>query len=117
MNKVYTSKTCGLCGKIKQNLGGSEVFKCSECKEELDRDEHMVRNILLQFLTKYKIEESNNNNNDDSKELSRVPLVMEALVLTPSAQAVQDSGFLFVYDSEEEDLSLWNQKVLDQDCT
>lgn len=49
-NEAYTSKTCGRCGFIKNNLGGAEVFKCSNCNLRADRDYHAARNILLRNL-------------------------------------------------------------------
>jgi putative transposase len=42
-----TSKTCGNCGNIKQDLGASKVYKCSECKKKMYRDVNGARNILL----------------------------------------------------------------------
>ncbi|CAG8619909.1 14009_t:CDS:2 [Gigaspora margarita] len=48
----YTSKTCGFCGYVYRKLGGSKVFRCPECKTELDRDINGARNILLRYLTK-----------------------------------------------------------------
>jgi len=47
VNESYTSRTCGICGLVKDNLGGSEVFQCSSCKLPMDRDVHAARNILL----------------------------------------------------------------------
>lgn len=46
----YTSKTCGNCGNI-QNIGGSKVYKCKNCRVEMDRDVNGARNILLRYLT------------------------------------------------------------------
>ena len=45
----YTSKTCGLCGKINPKLGSSERFRCT-CGASLDRDVNAARNILLRNL-------------------------------------------------------------------
>ncbi|KAK1945227.1 putative transposase [Phytophthora citrophthora] len=42
----YTSKTCSSCGVIKQNLGGSRVFRCGSCHAVLDRDVSAAKNIL-----------------------------------------------------------------------
>jgi putative transposase len=47
----YTSKTCGNCGTIKNNLGGNKIFKCSHCKTEMDRDFNGARNILIKYFS------------------------------------------------------------------
>jgi putative transposase len=47
VNEAYTSKTCGHCGIIKNNLGGAKVFRCAHCGLEADRDVHGARNIYL----------------------------------------------------------------------
>lgn len=52
VNESYTSKTCGVCGTINNDLGGSKIFKCvnPECKVKIDRDYNGARNILLKHL-------------------------------------------------------------------
>src|SRR6185295_16380897 len=47
----YTSKACGCCGVIKQNLGGSKTFNSTSCKFTFDRDVNGGRNILLKYIT------------------------------------------------------------------
>ncbi|CAG8833314.1 26403_t:CDS:1, partial [Gigaspora margarita] len=47
----YTSKTCGHCEYIKNNLGGNKKFKCDECGLIIDRDVNGARNILLKLLS------------------------------------------------------------------
>ncbi|KAK1945218.1 putative transposase [Phytophthora citrophthora] len=42
----YTSKTCSSCGEIKENLGGSDVFRCLSCHARHDRDVNGARNIF-----------------------------------------------------------------------
>lgn len=49
VNESYTSKTCTLCGKI-NDIGGSEVYKCKGCGNEVDRDVNGSRNILIKNL-------------------------------------------------------------------
>jgi len=56
VTEEYTSKTCGNCGIIKQNLGGNKIFRCSSCKYESDRDFNGARNILIKYLSKPKID-------------------------------------------------------------
>ena len=56
-DESYTSKTCGSCGNIDKDLGGSKVYKCTNkrCKKrgkKIDRDIHGARNILLKQLSK-----------------------------------------------------------------
>jgi putative transposase len=46
----YTSKTCGQCGTIREDLGSAKVFKCRECGLLIDRDHNGARNILLRAL-------------------------------------------------------------------
>ena len=45
----YTSKTCGVCGRLHQTLGASKNFKCPSCGYEVDRDHNAARNIILAF--------------------------------------------------------------------
>jgi len=42
----YTSKTCGRCGVL-NDVGSSEIYKCSSCKLIIDRDINGSRNIYL----------------------------------------------------------------------
>lgn len=47
VNESYTSKTCGSCGKIKEDLGSACHYSCSNCSYQLDRDIHGARNIFI----------------------------------------------------------------------
>ncbi|CAB4427982.1 unnamed protein product [Rhizophagus irregularis] len=47
----YTSKTCGSCGLVNDELGGLKTFKCEGYPFILDRDINGARNILLHFLS------------------------------------------------------------------
>ncbi|KAK1944587.1 putative transposase [Phytophthora citrophthora] len=42
----YTSTTCSSCGEIKENLGGSDAFRCLSCHARHDRDVNAARNIF-----------------------------------------------------------------------
>ena len=46
-DESYTSKTCGCCGNVKENLGGNSVYKCDECGYETGRDVNSSRLIYL----------------------------------------------------------------------
>jgi len=48
--EAYTSKQCGHCGYLNDNLKGKETFQCGNCFEKGDRDVHAARNILLRFI-------------------------------------------------------------------
>ena len=48
----YTSKTCGKCGIMKENLGSLKIFSCKECKTIIDRDINGARNILIKNIKK-----------------------------------------------------------------
>lgn len=47
VDEKYTSKTCSVCGNVKENLGGNEIYKCSACNSILDRDLNGCRGIYL----------------------------------------------------------------------
>jgi transposase len=47
VNEHYTSKTCNHCGQINRELGCSEVFTCTGCKNTYDRDHNGARGIYL----------------------------------------------------------------------
>jgi putative transposase len=51
VNEAYTSKTCGACGRLHENLGSKKTFRCPSCGLRLDRDVNGARNILLRFLS------------------------------------------------------------------
>ena len=47
VGEEYTTKTCGACGYIKNNVGGNKIFTCNNCKVTYDRDLGAARNIFL----------------------------------------------------------------------
>ena len=50
VDESFTSKTCGRCGELNNELKGSKIFKCSKCNLLIDRDCNGARNILLKNL-------------------------------------------------------------------
>jgi len=46
----YTSKTCGSCGHINNQLGASEFFECPNCGLKIDRDINGARNIYMKTM-------------------------------------------------------------------
>ena len=48
----YTSKTCTLCGNIKEDLGGNKIYSCIKCNLITDRDYNGCRNIFLSCISK-----------------------------------------------------------------
>jgi putative transposase len=42
----YTTKMCGLCKNIKQNVGTAKRYICDKCGYDVDRDVNGARNIL-----------------------------------------------------------------------
>lgn len=49
-SEAYTSKQCGRCGALNDELGNSLTFTCGRCALVSDRDIHAARNILLRFI-------------------------------------------------------------------
>jgi putative transposase len=50
LSEAYTSKTCGKCGHLHTELGGSKTYKCPKCKTQIPRDINGARNIMLRAL-------------------------------------------------------------------
>ena len=47
VNEWITSKTCSLCGNIKENLGGNKIYNCDVCGSIIDRDINPNRNMYI----------------------------------------------------------------------
>jgi putative transposase len=47
VDESYTTKTCGMCGFIKDNVGSDKTYRCDQCNYQMDRDIHGARNIWL----------------------------------------------------------------------
>ena len=50
VSEHYTSKTCGRCGQLKEDLGSEKTFRCDRCAATLDRDCNGARNVLLRAM-------------------------------------------------------------------
>ena len=50
-DEPFSSKTCGACGHIHDNLGGRKVFKDPKCNFKADGDAAAARNILMRWCT------------------------------------------------------------------
>jgi len=51
VGEEYTTKSCGRCGLINDDIEGSETFWCDGCGlKGVDRDVHAARNILMKYL-------------------------------------------------------------------
>jgi putative transposase len=50
-DEQWTSKTCGKCGKIDNDLGKSRTYSCKHCSVIIDRDINASRNILLRYVS------------------------------------------------------------------
>lgn len=51
VDESFTTKTCGCCGNINENVGSSKVYTCKECHYTCDRDIHGARNIWIKTYT------------------------------------------------------------------
>ena len=47
VDEAYTTKTCGQCGNINNNVGASKAWICPACNERVHRDWAAARNIFL----------------------------------------------------------------------
>lgn len=50
VNEAFTTKTCGKCGDIDNNIGAKRIFKCTKCNSIIDRDLNGARNILIKHI-------------------------------------------------------------------
>jgi len=50
ITEEYTSKTCGNCGWLDNNLSNKDTFRCRSCNLQISRDINGARNILLKHL-------------------------------------------------------------------
>ena len=57
-DEAYTTKTCGKCGTMNHNVGGTKIFRCvnRSCGHIAHRDLHDARNILLRYVSLNNIE-------------------------------------------------------------
>lgn len=50
VTEEYTSKTCGNCGNIDEQLSNKDIYTCKCCNLKIGRDVNGARNILLKHL-------------------------------------------------------------------
>lgn len=50
INEWMTSKMCSMCGNVKEDLGGNELYKCTKCGIQMDRDINGARNIHIKAI-------------------------------------------------------------------
>ena len=50
VTEEFTSKTCGRCGWLDNNLSNKDTFSCRSCRLHISRDVNGARNILLKHL-------------------------------------------------------------------
>lgn len=50
VSEHYTTKTCGRCGFLKENVGAAKVYRCDSCDLVIDRDFNGARNIFLRAI-------------------------------------------------------------------
>ena len=50
VTEEWTSKACGVCGRLHYGLGGSKHYRCPSCGWECDRDVNGARNVMLKTL-------------------------------------------------------------------
>lgn len=51
IGEEYTTKTCGNCGTLENNIGDKKEWSCKNCKVSFDRDINGARNIMLKYFT------------------------------------------------------------------
>ncbi len=52
INEWMALKMCSKCGKIKEDLEGSNKYECNKCKIKMDRDINGARNIYIKAIKK-----------------------------------------------------------------
>lgn len=50
-SEEFTTKTCGNCGNLKNDIGSNKMFKCDKCNSVIGRDCNGSRNILLKLIS------------------------------------------------------------------
>jgi putative transposase len=51
----FTTKTCGNCGMINNEIGSNKTFSCGHCRCIIDRDINGARNIYIKTMTEHGI--------------------------------------------------------------
>jgi len=50
VNEAFTTRTCGKCGGLNNNVGANRIFDCTKCNIRIDRDLNGARNILIKHI-------------------------------------------------------------------
>ena len=50
IDEWMTSKMCSMCGNVKDNLGGNEMYECEKCGIKMERDVNGSRNIHIKAI-------------------------------------------------------------------
>jgi putative transposase len=49
----YTTRTCGQCGCVNNNVKSKKVFVCNDCGYQVHRDIHGARNVMIKTMTEH----------------------------------------------------------------
>lgn len=52
VDEYHTTKTCGNCGTLNQQVKSKRMFVCPSCNFRCGRDTNAARNVLLRFMTR-----------------------------------------------------------------
>lgn len=52
VDEYHTTKTCGNCGELNQQVKNKRTFVCPSCDFRCGRDTNAARNVLLRFMTR-----------------------------------------------------------------
>jgi transposase len=50
VDEAFTTRTCGKCAVLNNNVGANRIFNCTKCNIRIDRDLNGARNILIKHI-------------------------------------------------------------------